>query len=747
MSNKKETFWNILKKNQKIAIPIIQRDYVHGREDSKTKVIRKDILKDLYKSLNEDKPLDFDFIYGSEENNTITLLDGQQRLTTLFLLHWYLAVKDGEVESMKQVLKNFTYQTRVSSRDFCDNLINKPIEIKDQAKSISGVIKDQPWFFLVWEKDPTISAMLVMLDSIHVQFFKSDGFFKKLTDPINPIVTFYFLPITDFGLSDALYIKMNARGKLLTEFEGFKAKFEQFLEKKNPSGKKEFAKKIDGVWTDFFWKYKENYLIDEPFMRFFAFVTEMLYYQNKKENDLDENGYPEDLPFEFIEQIYSKEENLNFLFASLDVLSKVKDTSLFFKSIFAQNEHLAGKVTLFDGNIDLFSRCIKVDQFFIMEKILLYFVLRMLVCTQQTSADENFVDTVRVVRNLIYLVRQRKHTSIEPNFRSKDLPNQLVDLLKLVKRDGNIYQLLNEGIDLTKFKDGLAYELEKATLILKNPELKSSIHELEDQPDLKGAIFNLNLQINAEELPLFAKSFNEIWSDNHSSLIVRSLLSTGDYGLYIGGGALGERYFFGNENRWITILTNSKGDNSTKIGEILPHFLQLYNRSEGTTSKEKLNVIITKYLGNNTKRDWRYYFIKYPQMTSGNNLFAWLNDYELRRQNENSLRGWHINPYVRAVADIIKDDNICNPGLCYSTGTDRSPLRLKNKMNLHPGKDGWRIQMPEGEMLSEELIEKYSLTLIPDSNNYKLLENDTFDRIEIAVAFAKEPVVDMQPVA
>ena len=260
MSNKKETFWNILKKNQKIAIPIIQRDYVHGREDSKTKVIRKDILKDLYKSLNEDKPLDFDFIYGSEENNTITLLDGQQRLTTLFLLHWYLAVKDGEVESMKQVLKNFTYQTRVSSRDFCDNLINKPIEIKDQAKSISGVIKDQPWFFLVWKKDPTISAMLVMLDAIHEQFFKSDGFFKKLTDTINPIVTFYFLPITDFGLSDALYIKMNARGKLLTEFEGFKAKFEQFLEKKNPSGKKEFAEKIDGVWTDFFWKYKENYL-------------------------------------------------------------------------------------------------------------------------------------------------------------------------------------------------------------------------------------------------------------------------------------------------------------------------------------------------------------------------------------------------------------------------------------------------------------------------------------------------------
>ena len=497
----------------------------------------------------------------------------------------------------------------------------------------------------------------------------------------------------------------------------------------------------------FFLEIQRKLFIDEPFMRFFAFVTEMLYYQNKKENDLDENGYPEDLPFEFIEQIYSKEENLNFLFASLDALSKVKDTSLFFKSIFAQNEHLAGKVTLFDDNIDLFYRCVKVDRFFIMEKILLYFILRMLVCTQQTSADENFVDTVRVVRNLIFLVRQRKHTRIEPNFRSKDLPNQLVDLLKLVKHDGNIYQLLNEGIDLTKFKDELAYELEKATLILNNPELKSSIHELEDESDFKGAIFNLNLQMNAEELPLFAKSFNEIWTDKNDSLIIRSLLTIGDYELYIGGSALGERYFFGNKNRWITILTISKGDNSTKIGEILPRFLQLYNKLNGGTPKEKLKEMIAQYLANNTKRNWHYYFIKYPQMTSShNNLFAWLNDYELRCQNENSLRGWHINPYVRAVAVIINDDNICNPGHCYSTGTDKSPLCLVNKMNLHPTKDGWKIQLPEGETLSEELIEKYSLTLIPDSNNYMLLENDTFDRVEIAVAFAKEPVVDMQPV-
>ena len=325
-----------------------------------------------------------------------------------------------------------------------------------------------------------------------------------------------------------------------------------------------------------------------------------------------------------------------------------------------------------------------------------------------------------------------------------------MDLLKLVELNGNIYQLLNTGIDLIKFKDGLVYEREKAILILNKPELKSSIHELEDQPELKGAIFNLNLQRNAEELPLFAKSFNEIWSDNNSSIIVRSMMTVGDYRMNIGWSGLGIRYFLGNKNKWITILTNSRGDTSTKINEILPRFLQLYYKSDGETPIEKLHGMIAQYLANNAKRDWRYYFIKYPQMTAGNNLFAWVNDYELRRQNENSLRGWHVNPYVRAAADIINengDNSICNPYHCYSLGTDKSPLCLVNGMNLHPTKDGWKIQMPEGESLSEELIEKYRLTLIPDSNNYMLLENDTFDRVEIAVAFAKEPVVDMQPVA
>src|SRR5262245_28874604 len=72
-------------------------------------------------------PLDLDFIYGSLEGSPQAFcpLDGQQRLTTLFLLHWYLACKDGRSEGFQTFIRRgqqsrFTYKVRPSSKEFFD---------------------------------------------------------------------------------------------------------------------------------------------------------------------------------------------------------------------------------------------------------------------------------------------------------------------------------------------------------------------------------------------------------------------------------------------------------------------------------------------------------------------------------------------------------------------------------------------------------------------------------------------------
>ena len=298
------TFWNLLKEN-KIEIPIIQRDYAQGREGKE--YLRQTFLESLKEALDENKVLKLDFVYGSTENGALQPLDGQQRLTTLWLLHWYIAMRAGKLHEAGETLKKFTYETRISSREFCEELCNasnfdsyvkyyiecKPLE-KCPRKSIVDFITSKTWFYSSWKQDPTIQSMLRMLggtqikgksgndipDGIEEVFGESSDFEKyweKLESDNAPIV-FYYLPLKDFGLSDDLYIKMNARGKQLTNFENFKADLVGYIKKKANEDKiwKKFLHDKDGIpikldteWTDIFWQNKtDDGRIDEIYFAF-----------------------------------------------------------------------------------------------------------------------------------------------------------------------------------------------------------------------------------------------------------------------------------------------------------------------------------------------------------------------------------------------------------------------------------------------------------------------------------------------
>lgn len=80
-----------------IVIPQIQRPYAQGRTDSICTYVRNTFLDEIFDSLqkDDDEIFDLNFIYGiikaSNDNYKMELLDGQQRLTTLFLLYWYIA--------------------------------------------------------------------------------------------------------------------------------------------------------------------------------------------------------------------------------------------------------------------------------------------------------------------------------------------------------------------------------------------------------------------------------------------------------------------------------------------------------------------------------------------------------------------------------------------------------------------------------------------------------------------------------
>ena len=88
-SNLKDVLSN---KKLKISIPIIQRDYAQGRKDAAT--IRDKFLHEIFNRLDNDENLFLDFVYGNIEGDKFIPIDGQQRLTTLFLLHLYFVKKE-----------------------------------------------------------------------------------------------------------------------------------------------------------------------------------------------------------------------------------------------------------------------------------------------------------------------------------------------------------------------------------------------------------------------------------------------------------------------------------------------------------------------------------------------------------------------------------------------------------------------------------------------------------------------------
>lgn len=279
-----------------VQVPIIQRDYAQGRK--RELEVRNSFLDKLFDYMvDEQLDRDLDFVYGNKiiEDGVSKFipLDGQQRLTTLMLLHWYLAVRSRRFEHFDAlanhkneddgyVISKFSYETRNSSRNFCNMLFRTDLDLNallpsDNGKtnSLSNTIRNEHWFSLSWITDPTVKAMLNMLDAIHGRFFHgSEGFYERLTDQQQRVITFLFLDLDEHNLSDDLYIKMNARGVTLTSFENFKANFEQYLtpmqlgdgkyyldffgEKKEVSLKSYYAHQLDTTWSNIFWTFSKH---------------------------------------------------------------------------------------------------------------------------------------------------------------------------------------------------------------------------------------------------------------------------------------------------------------------------------------------------------------------------------------------------------------------------------------------------------------------------------------------------------
>lgn len=253
------TFLELLRQGG-VLIPHIQRDYAQGRPQKSAQELRERFLEALHRAVTSEEGLHLDFVCGLRSAGGFIPLDGQQRLTTLFLLHWYTleeAAEPAASEGFKPALfKHFRYETRSTTSDFLREMIEHRALLLDRSKALGGLraaFEDQCWYQASWSDDPSVVGMLVMLDAIEKRFGAQCC--RLATEDLGRI-TFHLVTLNDQTDPDLLYRKINSRGRKLSAYENFKAELLQALREdaaeigKDAAAYADFEQSLDGAWSD-----------------------------------------------------------------------------------------------------------------------------------------------------------------------------------------------------------------------------------------------------------------------------------------------------------------------------------------------------------------------------------------------------------------------------------------------------------------------------------------------------------------
>ena len=586
MSNKAITLLEFAQ-NKKIEIPIFQRDYAQGRNDHMTDKIRKNFVSSLIEALDKNIPIELDFIYGREVDNTITLIDGQQRLTTLFLLHWYISQRIGKIDAFNNI--KFSYATRDYAKDFTAKLTTgEDFKIDFTQATLSTELKDKNWFYDDWQHDPTVSGMLNTLDEIHKQLRDKtiDHYWSLLEQDKQGIITFYWLDLEEHQLTDELYLKMNARGKQLSNFENFKASLVKRINDEQWESKEKneetFSYKMDTTYTDLFWKYRGNVnVIDYEVTNFFAGIAMIGYAFKDKNSEAQQRRVQELFNNPLSVRVEDFEESdFNLFMSYLNFYSTVENISI---------ETNLWKYYNTDNKRGFFEEFIKDENkgtgevykgATYKQRVFFYAITNLFIKVKDNKAKiEEFI---QVVRNII------ENETIDS---AETFAGAIKLMRELLKGSQDIYSYLSKTAIQSKFASyQVAQEKQKAERILANPEWKDVIWEAEEHLMFKGDIGFLLLETE-NNLDLFKKRYEvakEMFDEGgvkgkyrENALLLRALITRLDHWSLVWN-----LNFDSSRDNWKAYILKTMY--KEKENRITKHFLTLLD------NEDKLDVFITE---------------------------------------------------------------------------------------------------------------------------------------------------------
>ena len=721
------------KRFDEIIIPKIQRDYAQGR--SGRSLMRSRFLKRLFSAIDPDSPkeIKLDFVYGQVKNNMYFPIDGQQRLTTLFLLYLYVGKRSGVDVT---AFSGFTYDTRDSSKEFCKMLIDIPAS---EYAGIKKYIENQWWFTSRWNSDPTISSMMVMLDDIdsHYRDWSNERLqqvWVRLTEKNQ--IKFWNLRLDDLETSDDLYIKMNSRGKPLTNFEQFKAEIESYLYDKEDEAQKkkasEFSLKIDTVWTNLLWKYRDvsadsntscytdnglDTMFINIFKHFIVIEGTKLFggYKNLEETHiltLSENvlkGRAELLldRFSKIMDFFEGLGDVHVFFS--EVLTNYCDEYRIKSGITAEPQNY--RVYLqqrLDGAPDFFYRAAKQSELNFAEMLMLEaFFQYAYRNTAFKSIDFPYLrEKIRIVRNLIVNSRDE--------LRNERMQALLLRIDKIINGE-----FLDDRASGEFRQAQVSQEIAKDAFIASHPEDEWLVKFAENHSILCG---NLACYMG-EQGEIFTRLLHRheelFHADADYDRIEKYLLTFGDYGPMING-----RKLYGGRLWW-----NWRDDIFTNRNKISTPILHQALNSEHSLDDATVDSAIIEWLDRRAdakEYSLAFYLAKYKGMRYGEwARYAMANDfvsYDIIMMNKINFNGKHWNPYLFCVYKELE-------GRGASLGDYNAPLIFeKEEVEVRGNETGYELKLKDGTIIP--------LKVPQTERNGKMV--DEVDRIDLCVIKLKK---------
>lgn len=339
------TLSQIFTGENKIIIPDLQRDYCWGNnvwneQGKKESELVSGFIENLFE-LKTNSNQTLGLIYGYESpKHHIQLCDGQQRITTLFLLIGLInrRVQDNKFQayliSNEELNKDdkepyLQYGIRETTLYFLSDLVCNYFIVRDN----NDIIEEQDWYFDEYDLDASIQSMLAAIKLIDAKLDEKANQidFSSFGDFILNNLQMIYYDMGNRTRGEETFVVINTTGEPLTATENLKPILLGKISDREGLIKKSEEWEIREEW---FWNkrkgagQKKNIVADNGVREFFRWVSILFLNQKSKDFKIEHDRIREATNFKFL----SEDLDLNKIHRYFEIVQFLFDEKGVFKN-------------------------------------------------------------------------------------------------------------------------------------------------------------------------------------------------------------------------------------------------------------------------------------------------------------------------------------------------------------------------------------------------------------------------------